>query len=206
MIELTTMRTCTKCGVSRNETEFNKATRGPGGLHWWCRPCSIEQVRRSRAKHPDKAREWARNAYWRNVEKRRAQSLARRNADPIAANAAAKEWRHRNPEKVKANLKRWRSENKDKVATNYRRKHLKKKFGLSESEYLQMVTEQQGKCLICRQVPTKRLFVDHCHETTTVRGLLCGPCNSLLGMAQDSVEILTAAIEYLRKFAAQRVA
>lgn len=41
--------------------------------------------------------------------------------------------------------------------------------------------------------------VDHCHETNKIRGLLCGKCNTLLGNAADSIEILEASIEYLQK-------
>lgn len=53
---------------------------------------------------------------------------------------------------------------------------------------------QQGKCAICgisqegldakypRHAPVYRKFViDHCHLTGKIRGLLCAPCNILLG-------------------------
>jgi hypothetical protein len=40
-------------------------------------------------------------------------------------------------------------------------------------------------------------FIDHSHVDDHVRGILCGRCNTLLGMAGDDVEVLEAAIKYL---------
>lgn len=45
----------------------------------------------------------------------------------------------------------------------------------------------------------KKLYIDHCHTTGTVRGLICQQCNTLLGMAKDSIPTLENAIVYLRK-------
>lgn len=43
----------------------------------------------------------------------------------------------------------------------------------------------------------RRLSVDHDHATGEIRGLLCGRCNSGLGMLRDSPELMTNAILYL---------
>lgn len=40
--------------------------------------------------------------------------------------------------------------------------------------------------------------VDHCHKTKRVRGIICHHCNLVLGHARDSVEVLSAAIAYLK--------
>lgn len=48
----------------------------------------------------------------------------------------------------------------------------------------------------CRR-PNKTPHIDHCHETKKVRGLLCGRCNYLLGVAQDNPLVLARAALYL---------
>lgn len=63
-----------------------------------------------------------------------------------------------------------------------------------------MLAAQGGGCAICgKQCPTGRaLAVDHDHDTGEIRGLLCYKHNTALGLL-DSIELLTAAISYLRK-------
>lgn len=65
--------------------------------------------------------------------------------------------------------------------------------------YDKLLAVQGGRCAICRCTPrTRRLAIDHDHETGYVRGLLCMKCNhELLGAAQDNVQILRNAVYYL---------
>jgi hypothetical protein len=65
-----------------------------------------------------------------------------------------------------------------------------------------MFIEQQGKCKICgvHQSELKRKFsLDHCHETEMLRGLLCGKCNTGLGMFNDNVKSMIKACIYLNE-------
>jgi hypothetical protein len=70
-------------------------------------------------------------------------------------------------------------------------------------DYDALFVAQNGLCAICgidAQTYGKRFSIDHDHsdESTPVRALLCSHCNTLIGMANDSVEILTQAIGYLK--------
>lgn len=62
---------------------------------------------------------------------------------------------------------------------------------------------QANKCSICDLVfpDDKSAYVDHCHETNEVRGLLCQKCNSGLGMFGDKVSNVQRAVAYLLKHA-----
>jgi hypothetical protein len=84
-------------------------------------------------------------------------------------------------------------------------------YGLTVEEYQALAEAQDHRCAICNEeglalrelvsVADRKhvLAVDHCHEGGQVRGLLCTRCNSLLGMARDSEEILMAAVRYLQR-------
>lgn len=83
------------------------------------------------------------------------------------------------------------------------RNMLKEKFGLQKKDYDLMYEKQKGKCAICEIHQSnleKKLFVDHCHSSNKIRGLLCQKCNFMIGQASDSVDILLKAISYLEKF------
>ena len=83
--------------------------------------------------------------------------------------------------------------------------YAKKMYGLSLTEIAEMEVAQNYCCKICGvhvdEKPSKRsrLCVDHCHTTGKIRGLLCGRCNSVLGLAGDNIEILQRAVEYLKE-------
>jgi hypothetical protein len=64
-----------------------------------------------------------------------------------------------------------------------RRKNKLCKYGLTERELAAMEAIRDGCCDICGQ--SARLIVDHCHKTSVVRGLICQPCNVLIGRKRD---------------------
>jgi len=41
------------------------------------------------------------------------------------------------------------------------------------------------------------MTIDHCHTTGQTRGLLCKPCNFILGIAEDDSKRLRALADYL---------
>ena len=73
-------------------------------------------------------------------------------------------------------------------------------YDITVEEVLSMRKEQDFSCKICgthEEDLTRGLFVDHCHETGKIRGLLCNDCNTLLGRAKDDIDILKRSIKYL---------
>lgn len=82
---------------------------------------------------------------------------------------------------------------------------MKSKYGLTKEQYLELLSQQNGVCAICKK-PEKRttksgelmkLHVDHCHNTKQIRGLLCHSCNTAIGHFEDNIDALKAAVEYL---------
>jgi hypothetical protein len=78
--------------------------------------------------------------------------------------------------------------------------YLKKTYGITLEDKNIMRDSQENKCLICKKefVDDKSAYVDHCHTTKKVRGLLCLLCNSGLGYFKDSIENMESAIHYLK--------
>ena len=94
-----------------------------------------------------------------------------------------------------------------KMFNSKRDKRLFHTFGIRESEYQDMLVKQNHKCKICgakgesdrNGTRYNNLAVDHCHDTGTVRGLLCMKCNIGLGNFQDNIIYLENAINYLKE-------
>ena len=66
----------------------------------------------------------------------------------------------------------------------------------------QLFDKQAGCCAICgkHQANLKQTMnVDHNHKTGKIRGLLCHNCNLLLGFAEENIQTLKNAINYLKR-------
>src|SRR6185437_10342750 len=91
----------------------------------------------------------------------------------------------------------------DKLTLKNRR--LKNRFGITYEEYQQLLKSQNEVCKICQKKEStntrtnnKIRPVDHDHKTKKVRGILCDSCNKGLGNLRDDINLLLAAIEYLK--------
>lgn len=101
---------------------------------------------------------------------------------------------------------KYAKENKDKIKPKLKGYALKRRYKLSETDYLNLLEKQNNLCAICGCLETaldknlnlpKALAVDHCHTTGKIRGLLCSKCNIGLGNFQDNISYLEKAIKYL---------
>ena len=102
------------------------------------------------------------------------------------------------------------TENKKKYMREYSKEyHLKKRYNLTEEDYKNLLVAQNHKCAICgvdeQELPNKKLYVDHSHETGKVRELLCHNCNVSLGLMKESIQTLSKAIAYLDKHNEQKL-
>lgn len=84
---------------------------------------------------------------------------------------------------------------------------LMRDYGIDLAKYQEMLLAQNGVCAICSKPETsvvngkiKHLAVDHCHNSEKIRGLLCARCNQAVGLFGEDVNVLSKAIEYLRKY------
>lgn len=81
--------------------------------------------------------------------------------------------------------------------------HLFRTYGLTLEDFEILLKEQDYKCFACgkkhESSKKQRLYVDHCHTTGKVRGLLCQGCNFALGAVKDDIETLKNLIKYLEK-------
>lgn len=98
----------------------------------------------------------------------------------------------------KAYYSAYYAKNKARQQETNRRAAIKRRYGLTVEEYDRLVA---GGCSVCGEAQ-KRIVMDHCHATDSVRAPLCDGCNVALGAAYDSPEILRKLADYLERHSA----
>ena len=73
--------------------------------------------------------------------------------------------------------------------------NLRRRYGLTIQQRDELLAAQGGVCAICGETP-KRICVDHCHDTGSIRGILCHSCNVKLA-AIDDRKFHASALRYL---------
>lgn len=81
----------------------------------------------------------------------------------------------------------------------------KRKYGLDEAAFTALLAAQGNVCALCKQPghiaddkgAPDGFVVDHDHETNIVRGILHRRCNLGIGLFDDDLNRLRAAVDYL---------
>lgn len=217
------MKTCSKCKISKDLSQFCKKLSGLGSR---CRACIsvINLAQRAAKASPKVLRERAVRKEQKELRKalREKLNLKLCNQCIVLKSCGSfythsgggnsqvevcKECCRKNEKRRKATnpdypLQRKRTREKLRAHPEIRKAyHLKDSFGISLECYERKLAEQGGKCAICKtdgSLLKRKLAVDHDHKTGKIRGLLCGSCNTALGSLKDSFEIVQAAANYLR--------
>lgn len=89
------------------------------------------------------------------------------------------------------------------ISDKLNNRYLEKNYNINLKNYDELLASQNGCCAICLSdhpgLRNKRFSVDHDHKRNNIRGLLCHSCNSMLGHAKDSLDILSNAMHYLSR-------
>jgi hypothetical protein len=77
-----------------------------------------------------------------------------------------------------------------------------KRYKITVEQYRSMEAQQKGLCACCGNPPLcgrKVLYVDHCHSSGKIRGLLCHKCNCGIGALGDTIQGVERALDYLKR-------
>lgn len=208
-------KTCHTCGKKKQSSEFSKHPNTKDGLNSTCRLCDRARHARRRERNIQRHKDGPSVTEKKCPRCATVKPAAEFPLNPSTETGLASycspcklkytQERARLPkvrEASKANQKRARESDPERFF-GYR---IKKAYNITVEDYNRILDAQDGKCAICGAVPDGKLHVDHDHSCCPgqkrscgqcVRGLLCTRCNTGLGMFQDSVSKLKAAIRYL---------
>lgn len=131
------------------------------------------------------------SCYCRPCHKAKSRAYYLANREAVVARHG--EHRRKNPDYHKE----WYKQNRHRTWASA----LWSRYGLTPGQYDAILEAQGGVCAICGGSDNgkRRLAVDHCHTSNTVRGILCGSCNKGIGNLKESERVLLSAIQYLRQ-------
>lgn len=192
-----TDKVCPQCGRSLPTSAFHRNRRRVDGLSFYCKTCAAarsEASRRRRGIAPQRKADvpLADGLKWCPD----CEQIKPMDAFPRTTNASG---RHSYCKPCH------NSRGKETVQRLYggsREYHLRRRYGIGEKEFQELLAEQGGVCAVCGAEDPQHL--DHDHRTGWVRGILCFNCNGGLGQFRDSPTRLARAITYLRGTTWQR--
>ena len=166
------LRQCKSCRETKPITEFYKRQQDPPLYKSQCKACLNAKV----------------------------MAYQRTNAGKEVRKKAFKKWRDGNLEFAKKISRESNRRGRAEDPRRFKSYELKARYGISLEEYEAILATQGGKCAICNaQEPRGRgmFHVDHCHDTSNIRGLLCIDCNLGIGKLKDSADLTARATKYL---------
>lgn len=198
---------CSKCGLVKPLSEFDRAPRGKWGRESRCKACKAaqRQARYVPAVADPTAREaryTARRGDTKTCTKcgeTKPRSEFSKSKDGKYGPILRGSCRRCNSEQAM----QWHVDNPGRRVSNKRKQLLQEHYGLTPDDYNALLDRQGGVCAICgiaaRRAHARdmRLTVDHDHDTSHVRGLLCHRCNRAIGLLGDDPVLLRRAISYL---------
>ena len=177
------LRTCSKCGTDKPESEFYSITqRGITRLRRICKDCIRAQNRDHSDDLQPEGRTCTKCGVYKSISQFHKHKLALYGVDPMCKACRIerrREYGRKYPERI-------------------RDTDLRIRYGISLDDYNAMHARQCGRCAICGTAEEK-LVVDHNHRTGQVRELLCHLCNAMIGCAREDIAILTSAVAYLQR-------
>ena len=159
---------------------------------------SPESLAKRKIYKHEKIREKRINPEFKAKEKR--QRVIKMATEEEKERRASYRKKYRSSKKGKDAEKKYKQSERGK--RGYLKSHLKRRYGLEIADVELMLENQSNRCLLCGDNFTESRFhvVDHDHITGRVRGLIHQRCNAIIGLANDDLNFLKMAVNYLRDY------
>lgn len=183
LLKKTITKSCTKCGIEKESSQFYKSKGGKFGTTSFCIECYKLIHKLWREKNKEKLRK-KQKIYYENHKKE------------------LYCYRMINKKKRRIYDKNYGKEKR----SHKRNMWLLKTYQIDSLSYYRLLKQQNEVCAICgkkeiifdkRNNKFRSLAIDHNHKTGKIRGLLCSKCNRGLGLFDDNIQLLKNVIIYL---------
>jgi hypothetical protein len=185
------VKRCSRCNAFKSLDDFHKSARGAMGRQGYCKECVRDDLRERAARRPRKIRRSP------SVPEGFKHCLDCGRTKPLEDFPLNKRTKSGRAQYCKLCHTKRGWESRTRLHGSTRHYHLMGRYGIGDADVAAMIEAQAGACAIC-QGSLDRPHVDHDHKTGKVRGILCFNCNAGLGKFGDDIDVMQAAVDYLR--------
>mgnify|MGYP001561560858 CR=1 FL=1 len=121
------MKICTKCGIEKNESEFNKNKENRGGLRFECRDCQKKYSIKYYEEHKEENKEYGARYYEEHKEEKKEYGARYYEGHKEEKKEYLAKYREEHKEELKEYLANYRGENKEKELLDHAKQRSKKK-------------------------------------------------------------------------------
>lgn len=163
---------CSKCGLTKDTSEFSRDSRAKDGLRQQCKTCRCTYQKQYYKENTQEIAEYYKEWRKKNIDK---------------LNKYSREWAKEHPETVKSNKKEWKIKNPGAVRA-HTHTYQARKIGASGShtaaDIKHQYEAQEGRCYWCGAAVGDNYHVDH--VIPLAKGgsngpenlvIACPPCN-----------------------------
>ena len=200
------MKNCSRCQEVKQTEEFSKDKRRSDGLASWCKPCSneVSRERRSKTLPPNDSRHGTHSGYVAYGCRCEPCKAAKSKYDKTRSRRLKQEGLSPDSKKHGTHAGYLHHQCRcDACVAAYGAYQRKRTYGFGTVEEAAFTASTH--CEICQRSfdAASKKCVDHCHTSGKVRGVLCGNCNTALGLLGDSIESAQRLTAYLIQHAEQ---
>lgn len=189
-------KVCGKCGAPKPLIDFQVRNKSTGSRSAWCRACHTKNTREKReARIVAGVRTPEQKVCRTCLQVKPASEFHKSRGTFDGLQTYCSDCQGA---KQKASYKA----NRKRAIARSVRSSRKSRYGITQETYDALKYAQGNKCAICRtpfDELTRSPSVDHCHVSKKIRGLLCSPCNTGIGLLRESEQIFLQALQYLRE-------
>jgi hypothetical protein len=110
------------------------------------------------------------------------------------------------PQHILDRNKAWRERNPEEAHRSKTESQLKRLYDLTIEGRDALLAAQGGRCKLCCRTDcrwgrgfTNVWHIDHVHGTKEVRGILCGRCNTFVGLVERSLTFTRWVMAYIER-------
>lgn len=162
------MKRCTKCGIEKEEIEFQKNKTNPDGLQYWCKLCKNKTNKTYRINNAEKCSKYHKEYLEKNKEKIKIRSEQYRKNNPGKRKESQTKYALKNREKILERQREYKLLNKERLNAESRERKKRNKEKIAEESKIYNKKNRHKIRITKREYEYKKRHSDKAYKIETL--------------------------------------